>query len=411
MKICKYLDGNQIGMAMLYTPCASVCCDRGIPLMDIDDFSSMDVNKYIALRNDFIEGINNGTRHECEGCVSLVEKNRNEVDTNKFSCINLATFTTCNLRCKYCYYKEQQLGAKLEENKKYIMPVLLKLHNTGRLKDNICLGIAGGEPTLFEDIPEALAFLEKNYKNPRFNLQSNSTLTTRVRNIAKAIQSANMPWKHLYTSVDAGTKETYKKIRGRDLFYEMTNNLIFYAKNGVFTDMGIKYMLLNNPEKDIYNLSMEDIFGFCNLLKSIVKFNPNKTIVYIDRDMNDPQKLMSTEMLKAGGIISYAARKLGIDCIYSTGNFICEQDRCYINNFADNYEIMEKTPEEEYLLQLFLNNCNEEISKKTGNNISLLQKLFSVTNTPDRKHKVWCVLGVKMKFKKRAQRRASVERE
>ena len=40
-----------------------------------------------------------------------------------------------------------------------------------------------------------------------------------------------------------------------------------------------------------------------------------------------------------------------------------------------------------------------------------IEKIFSVKNATDGKHKVWCVLGVKIKIKKRAQIRAGVERE
>ena len=159
----------------------------------------------------------------------------------------------------------------------------------------------------------------------------------------------------------------------------------------------------NNPEKEMYNLSMEDIFGFCNLLKTIVKYNPNNTVVYIDRDMSYSQQPMDKEMLKAGGIITYAAGKLGINYVHSSCGFINEQDKQFMIQFAENYETTEKNKDEEYLFRLFISdleqNKNAVItnSQTTDRKFSLLQHICSVCNMAN--HKVVRILGLKIKIR------------
>ena len=202
----------------------------------------------------------------------------------------------------------------------------------GLLRQNVCLAIAGGEPTLFDDIPETLEYLNENYKYARFNLQSNSTLTKKVEKLIKPLQNFKAGYKNLYTSIDAGTRETYRRIRGKDLFNDLVKNLLNYAKTGTFTSMQLKYILLN--EEGMYNLDLKDLWGYARLVAKIRYFNPNKTDIIIDRNLYERGIRFSQDMLEAAVILAYVAKKLNLGICYSACGFIAQEDIELIEKLA-----------------------------------------------------------------------------
>jgi molybdenum cofactor biosynthesis enzyme MoaA len=61
-------------------------------------------------------------------------------------------------------------------------------------------------------------------------------------------------------SVDAGTRETYERIKGKDVFGPVVTNLIEYAEHG---DITLKYI----ASKD--NLDDRDLDGFLDLVRTL----------------------------------------------------------------------------------------------------------------------------------------------
>ena len=283
VKICRYLDGNEDGACICIDDVMSLCYPKSLRKKHIEDYSNIDLSEMINERKDLFLKINTGKSCECDDCPFLHTKKMKDIDLENFAWINIANYTTCNLRCKYCYFNDEQLGAKLPKESRQLLPIIKNMSTQGLLRQNVCLAIAGGEPTLFDDIPETLEYLNKNYKYARFNLQSNSTLTKKVEKLIKPLQNFKAGYKNLYTSIDAGTRETYRRIRGKDLFNDLVENLLNYAKTGTFTSMQLKYILLN--EEGMYNLDLKDLWGYARLVAKISYFNPNKTDIIIDRNL------------------------------------------------------------------------------------------------------------------------------
>ncbi len=370
IKTCKFLDAKQQGAVILIGDASKICYDRGIKITDIKDYGNIDIDKIIEGRRAFINDLNSGKTDKCDGCECLQIREENEVDQEKISWLNIASFTTCTLRCKYCYFNNNELGAKLADENRLLMPIVMQLHNKKILTDNVCLAIAGGEPLLFKDIPETLLFLKKNYNNPRFNFQSNCTITPKVKELANVLKNTEMSWKNLYTSLDSGTRETFKKIRGRDLYNVVKENILTFARSNCFTDIQLKYILLDGKDGN-YNLSKKDIIGFCNFVKQVKENTLSHVSIAIDRDLKYGNQPLSKALLDSAIKVAKFAHQNNIPYYLSNCGFISEEDRQKINK-----EVLE--------------------AKK----LPLIQQIFSVKN--ENCHKVFRIMGIKIKLKKKS---------
>ena len=92
------------------------------------------------------------------------------------------------------------------------------------------------------------------------------------------------------------------------------------------------------------------------------------------------------------------------------------RDYCYtpvtINYLRETiYNMDKKITELIKTNSLLVEKFIQKPAERRRKNKEIIQKIFSVTNAPDKKHKVWCILGVKMKFKRKAQTCTGVERE
>lgn len=300
--------------------------------------------------------INDSSIQKCKGCALLVEKDEEDIEIGKIENLSLSIFQTCNLRCKYCFLDKEKLADQIGEKEGYILPIIKNLHKNNVLKENFSLSLSGGEPTLIKDIPETLEYMIENFEKPHLTLISNSSLTNRVEQLAPIL--GNLPskiTKNVITSIDAGTAETYKKIRGKDLFYNTTNNLITYAKHKSFDNYLIKYMF----QLDYSNLSDEDIFGFLNFIKLLSQNYSGNVKVILDRDyFGDTNKGTDESIIKAAAKIYYCVSKifnLPIEPIGSTwtNNLPAgKADLKKIKEYAKKYEFEEKTMKEKYYLEM-----------------------------------------------------------
>lgn len=379
VKTCKYLDANQQAAAVCISDHLGACYPREILSTKITDYRNIDLHAFMEKRKKFIAELNAGKTNLCDGCAFLETKRECDVNFDKLSWLNIANFTTCNLRCKYCYFSEEQLGAKLEKEDRQLLPIVKNMAEQGLFTDHICLAIAGGEPLLFEDIPETLNYLSQKYKSPNFSLQSNSTLSNRIEPIIEALKNFNKGWSVLYTSVDAGTRETYKQIRGRDLFEDLKQNLYKYTKAGVFTSIQPKYILLD--EEGMYNLGLKDIYGFAKLLLKIYRLNPRATDLVIDRNLRERGTKLSKKMLHATTILTYAAKALNINVHYSPCGFILEEDVILIRKLASKYFWSIKSLEElpyfitlSFIILYTQTKCFVKINKKRLKKLLILNK-------------------------------------
>ncbi len=343
-KICSWLDSNIRGGIQILNDGIWPCCGQSEPMFQEDnlDYDNITIDEIKKRRFKVYELMNKN--EACVGCEQIVEKPEDEIDIGKIAYLSIGLFATCNLRCKYCYFTHEQLGAKISPKRKKLLPLVKRFADADMLKETVEMGVAGGEPTLLEDLPETLNFLAKRYKSPSFVLLSNSSIESKTKKLAQELKKVDTNIvKSLYTSIDAGTAETYKLIRGRDLFKSVCKNILNYAKEGVFKNINLKYILLFDHE----NTSDKDIFGFLNFVQKVYLTNNNTTCITLDYDMLS-KKVFDDEMVAAAGKIYYVITKIfGMNLYYCGGGLTpCSKKGTEnikkLEEYAKNYPQMSK---------------------------------------------------------------------
>lgn len=133
--------------------------------------------------------------------------------------VNAALILRCQLSCVFCS-ENNRLGGNaeiLQLMKKY----LVWLAQNNHIRDDAEVLWTGGEPTLLPDFVEllhAFSFLKK----------PQSILTNAVifsQDVANLLRENKV---NLLISIDSGSRDTYKAIKGRDFFDKVTQNIICY---------------------------------------------------------------------------------------------------------------------------------------------------------------------------------------
>ena len=129
--------------------------------------------------------------------------------------------SVCNLRCIMCF----QVDRSFSSNKKYLGYMNLDLFRNiiDQAKNNDCNAItlaSRGEPTLHKNFDQISKILHDSYLLD-CKLNTNATMLNEKK--INEILSAN--FSEVIFSVDAGTKETYEKIRYKGKFDKVVNNI------------------------------------------------------------------------------------------------------------------------------------------------------------------------------------------
>jgi sulfatase maturation enzyme AslB (radical SAM superfamily) len=155
----------------------------------------------------------------CAGC-GMLKLEKWPVRKYSFDLVNLSHFTKCNLKCYYCY---STAPGFIRSNKPYrILPIVQQLVSDKLLSPEGAILWGGGEPTLLQEFDEVFDFLQAY--GTRQMIHTNAVI------LSRAILAALPTMKgSILTSVDAGTRETFKKIKGVNAFDRVLRNLREYA--------------------------------------------------------------------------------------------------------------------------------------------------------------------------------------
>ncbi len=225
---------------------------------------SNDINleSIIKRKKEVEDSINSETYEPCEGCpyIERYDKSTN----NKISYVSLENFTYCNMRCTYCSPK--YYGGKESVYDTY--DIITNLIDGDYFDDKVHIVWGGGEPTLkpkFKEITEKLLASNNVYK---IRVLSNSLRFSKELN--EIIDNDKI---RLVTSIDAGTQDVFKEIRGKGNILTVMENLKKYSENIKSPEnLTIKYILTED------NHSSYELTEFVNLLK---QFNFENNFIQI----------------------------------------------------------------------------------------------------------------------------------
>jgi hypothetical protein len=106
-----------------------------------------------------------------------------------------------------------------------LLPTLKALLQRGFLNPKGHADWSGGEPTLNPEFPEISAFLDQTGMTQTLHTNAVVFSEAVIRIVPSSLQ-------RMYVSVDAGTRETYRRIKGLDAFDRVWQNLARYTRVG-----------------------------------------------------------------------------------------------------------------------------------------------------------------------------------
>ncbi len=268
------------------------CCQRffydgkirgDAKLLNIKENITPTTNDIEKAREKLFNEIQNDKNEQCKGCIFLKETEKKPNFSSKVSHLSIEHHSVCNLRCNYCsdvYYA----GKK----SKYNVVEFISFLSKNKSLDN-CQQVVwgGGEPTLDKSFEEILEEIHK-HANPNIYHRVFTNSVRFSEAIPKFLEKSLIK---ITTSIDAGTPETFKKVRGRPKFYNVFENLRSYSKIDP-TKITIKYIFTedNYEENEIdgfvenckkYELDKCNFQISMNYKNSHLEFNILKSIAYL----------------------------------------------------------------------------------------------------------------------------------
>ncbi len=189
---------------------------------------------------DYIMEQNQRQNAVCKGCKffqkQIIPKFPYEKNITFFT---INHFTKCNSNCVYC-----GIGRKTEDIKYNLLPIIKQMVRDKIINDSCLFNWGGGEPTICSEFEKIAKFLHKNKLRQAINssgIEFSNTILEGLKDGSMSIQ----------ISPDAGTEETYKKIKRQNNFDRVWKNIEKYAQfpNMLF----VKYIFFswNANENDV----------------------------------------------------------------------------------------------------------------------------------------------------------------
>lgn len=219
-------------------------------------------------KKNLIENINKGNQTPCTGCPYLEFKNWNEKSKRGYNYISMEHHSICNLKCSYCSDKYYG-GLNTQYDIKKLIEELVK---TNTIDANATFIWGGGEPTLVKNFNELINFIIKALPTSKQKVLSNSVkFSEHIKNL---VDSGKID---LVTSIDAGSEETFLKIRGKNKIDQVLKNLYKYSRKCP-EKVVIKYIFTEG------NLYLGEIIKFVAKIK---KMNLINNVFQISTDFTD----------------------------------------------------------------------------------------------------------------------------
>tara|TARA_B100001093_G_C26834573_1_gene1017743 strand:+ start:370 stop:1668 length:1299 start_codon:yes stop_codon:yes gene_type:complete len=268
------------------------CCQRffykdkmrgDAKLINIKDGVTPTANDIKKAREKIFDEIQRNENEDCVGCPHLKKIKEKPNFTSSIQHLSIEHHSVCNLRCNYC--SDIYWGGK--RSKYNVVEFISYLSKSNSLNDCNQIVWGGGEPTLDKSFEQILNEINK-YANPK---TYHRVFTNSVRISEPIIKFLKKGLIKITTSIDAGTPETFREVRGRPKFLNVFENLQKYAEIDP-SKITIKYIFTeeNKAEQELeafvqnclkYNLQKCNYQISINYKKERFDFEFLKSITYL----------------------------------------------------------------------------------------------------------------------------------
>lgn len=247
-------------------------------------------------RQKLFEEIQNDKNEDCKGCIFLKETNVKPTINSNISHLSIEHHSVCNLRCNYC--SEVYWGGK--RSKYNVTEFISNLSKDHCLDSCNQVVWGGGEPTLDKSFKEILETIHR-YANPKIY---HRVFTNSVRYNEAISSFLKIGIIKITTSIDAGTENTFKLVRGRQKMREVFENLEKYSKIEP-TSITIKYIFTDDNYKE------DELLAFVENCKKYHLENCNYQI-----SLNYKNKNLELQILKSIALLFFFLSKNNIKKIF-----------------------------------------------------------------------------------------------
>lgn len=292
MKFCKNLLNDINFEPDFIQPCCDVFGVK-VPKFDFKG-GALNVKEYVQYIESIIPLIQK--REICANCPNLMEiddKNYNVQVAFDSVSINVHRYL-CNCRCTYCGLWKKHTACDYD-----LLSAITSLFNAHILSKTCFFSWGGGEPTIFkqfEDISHLIS--QKGY------YQYVHTNSIRFSKTLEQILHNNLG--RINISLDCGTPQKYKEIKGVDKFSNVIENIIKYRLSAQHaSQIDLKYIVFEQ------NNDLSEIEKFINLCKTT-----NIQHIQYSMDFREVRKkTVSEKTIQAIRLLIKSAANANIECI------------------------------------------------------------------------------------------------
>ena len=237
------------------------CCKRffvkgelrgDVVLLDVKDNVQPTPKVILEAKQELVRQINEGIDNPCTGCPWLRKDNWGPLERLTIKHLSFEYHSICNMRCIYCsdtYYGGRKPSYSVRE-------LYDSMKNDRALEECASVVWGGGEPTLAPDFVELFCEVVARIAPVRHKIFSNATRYLDF--LSQALAAGTVT---LVTSVDAGSDEIFKKIRGLSARRVVLDNLRRYLSEGA-KNVVIKYILTEDG-----NAALSEVLEFVAAVK------------------------------------------------------------------------------------------------------------------------------------------------
>ena len=252
-----YFFGQQVSFCSIGNPTQL----RAYPTIYKNFNGKIDINDLAKKIQETRENAKKGiVPQSCEGCHLIKDYiyNSKEKRYPEIEYIQFSDYFLCNSRCLYCnswITTELKDGKYVDKNgstNSYeILPIIKQLIEKGMITTDTIFDFAGGEPTIYRQFEETIEYL-LNFGIKHIEIFTNAIKYS--KGIERGIEEGVI---NITVSIDAGTKEIHKKVKGVETYDTVYENLQKYlekAKNK--KQVQSKYVIvdaINDTENEILN--------------------------------------------------------------------------------------------------------------------------------------------------------------
>lgn len=323
--------------------------------------------------------------------------------------IQWAVSSNCNLRCKHCFFAEEQY--RYDSTNDLSTQQALDLIDEFEEMNVYHVSLTGGEPLLRKDIFEIIKKLKS--KNIIVYIQTNGTLIN--EEISKKLSEILIPGVDIVQiSLDGFNKETHEKIRGEntyDLAIQgiknlITKNITTYS-NCTVTSQNVKE--IPDLYKMAQKLGIKNLYvtGFlsCGKSQDYLISDLKERLIMIDKllEFEGPSTNIQLSVIKLYELVTqeiglkYINEMLDVKTIDFTGcNIACQKhDKLYIIGNGNVYTCAASV-EEEFCLGNVKEKSLVEIWENRLDNLLFQEKLYNNFPCKDCKYFAICKGGCPM---------------